>query len=651
MEGEKAEPPVKLSKACIPCRNRKTQCDAPLHGLPCSNCTRKSCHDRCILPTRKRREINLAKKAQDSTRIRPSPTNIRPVQPENDQASGPPNDKPSDGLPVHSSVESTIVATTNALAKQSDKCRDPTKYQIGLNYLGILSQVEEDAKHKGHGSDSLTTLVDGSPTSASNSHISLGYSSVVSRQLDAADQAFLVGKGVFDLPPQHCIEALLRAYFDFVDPFAPILDRVSFVRSFKSGCYSLFLMHATLASGALHVSPNIISECGFGGRLEAQASFSSRATLLYDFQCETNSLHLLQGSLLLGAVVITSIIDKDCHYWLYNSVRLITRTELHRNVTSEGKDRNLSKLYRRIWWTLYFRDVHFTVIGVQRTSLVSQLKCNITPLTAQDWDAENIPEDFTSILKPVTNRQISAFISYCQLAVTVNQCLSDHHDRDPQCMVEPLEAWRISLRETLQMNGQLHQLDMTSSFLLASSYRFECILLRLLRPRWQSLDPARRELARRQLRFAMFELDTITGRMLACNTLLEAPVAFCTCIPILLALHVETVLDTTESEVNQSISRISISRVMLILKHMAEIPSIQQVLPIFEQVLAKYNLTSCPANAASSSIVNTEWEPAPSEQGYDAGWRGGFPMTGWQDLAEFDVPMLGDFSIFESLFA
>ncbi|RSL82428.1 hypothetical protein CEP51_005176 [Fusarium floridanum] len=636
MEGQNAELPAKLSRSCIPCRDRKTK--------------------------------NPAQKAR--TRARQSPLSILPAHQENDQttgaaAGGTPISAPPNVLPSGSSPESTIVAKTNALADKSDECRDPTKYQISLNYLNILEQVEDDGTHNRDQSNCLAKgLVDESPNSASNSSNSFGYSNTVSQQLDPVDQAFLVNKGVFDLPPQHCMQAILRAYFDFVDPFAPIMDRVGFIRSYNSGCYSLFLMHATLASGALHVSRNIILECGFGSRLEAQASFSSRATLLYDFGCETNSLHLLQGSVLLGAVVITFAVDKDCHYWLYNSVRLITRTDMHRNVTSEGEDTNVSKLYRRMWWTLYVsiphliitfsytsqcRDVHFTYIGAQRTSLVSQLKCNLTLLTPQDWEPEIIPEDCSSLLKPLKSQQMSAFISSCQLAVTVNQCLTDHHDRDPESVVQPLESWRVSLRETLQMSSQ-SQLDMTSSFLLASSYRFECILLRLLRPKWQSLDPARSEWARRQLRYAMFELDTITGRMLACNTLLEAPVAFCTCIPILLALHVETVLDTTESELNQSMSRISISRVLLILKHMKEIPSIAQVLPVFEQVLAKHSLISPSADAGDSNAVEARTEPTPKE-GYDAAWRGGVPTTGWPDLVEFDDPMLGDLSIFESLFA
>lgn len=109
-------------------------------------------------------------------------------------------------------------------------------------------------------------------------------------------------------------------------------------------------------------------------------------------------------------------------------------------------------------------------------------------------------------------------------------------------------------------------------------------------------------------------------------------------------------LDTTESEVNQSMSQISISRVLLILKHMKEIPSIAQVLPVFEHVLAKHRLVSPSVDATDSNAVDSCSEPTPKE-GYDAAWRGGVPTTGWPDLVEFDDPMLGDLSIFESLFA
>lgn len=50
--------------------------------------------------------------------------------------------------------------------------------------------------------------------------------------------------------------------------------------------------------------------------------------------------------------------------------------------------------------------------------MVSQLRCNLSPLTPDDWSPEIITKDCASLLQPLKSQHISAFISYCQLAVT-----------------------------------------------------------------------------------------------------------------------------------------------------------------------------------------------------------------------------------------
>ncbi|KAH6985125.1 fungal-specific transcription factor domain-containing protein [Ilyonectria destructans] len=588
--------PAKLSKSCIPCRDRKIKCDAPLRGLPCSSCSRKEWQGDCTLPTRKRRETNRIQKADHKRPRTPQcPPKIRPGSPRESEASVSASIIVCNNSQTERSSESTIVRKTNSRIKQLDHCRDPTKYQTSIHYLNILAQVEGDGKYKSQESDNLTKDNNAGPISAYVFNNRFGHSSVAARQVDPVDYAFLLGKGVFDLPPQHCMQAILQAYFEFVYPFAPILDPVAFLRSFLSDSYSLFLMYAILASGILHVSSSAISECGFESRSEAQASFCSKATLIHDFQYETSRIHMLQGSLILGAVVSTRAMDKDFHYWFYNSVRLITRTDHHRNLsdTANGKDANFSKLYRRMWWTLYCRDVLLSFVGIQRIGLLSQLDCTIIPLTEQDWEVEDIPENLKSLLKPITSRQRLAFISYCDLAVTGSQCLraaADNHEQDPKCVIEPLGTWRSSLREVLQRHDQSLQFDMAYSFLLASSYRFECILLRLMCPRWQSQDLTRREWTKRRLRLAVFELDTI---------------------------------------------------------HMAEIPPIQQILPIFERVLARHNLTPCTTDALNSNAPQRNPEPTTNKGVHDAPWRAGFFATGWQDLPDFDDFSFDDFTGFE----
>lgn len=109
-----------------------------------------------------------------------------------------------------------------------------------------------------------------------------------------------------------------------------MIDRIDFIRNYRAGNYSLFLLYAMLATATLHAPPDVISGCGFEDRSTAQASFSGKATLLHDFHFETDLLPMLQGSLILGVVILDHSTDKDYHYWFYNSTRLAVKLDIHK---------------------------------------------------------------------------------------------------------------------------------------------------------------------------------------------------------------------------------------------------------------------------------------------------------------------------------
>lgn len=62
-------------------------------------------------------------------------------------------------------------------------------------------------------------------------------------------------------------------------------------------------------------------------------------------------------------------------------------------------------------------DVLLSFVGAQRIGLISLLESTITPLTEEDWEEENIPTEFATLLKPLQSEQTSAFRLYCDLAV------------------------------------------------------------------------------------------------------------------------------------------------------------------------------------------------------------------------------------------
>ena len=90
-------------------------------------------------------------------------------------------------------------------------------------------------------------------------------------------------------------------------------------------------------------------------------------------------------------------------------------------------------------------------------------------------------------------------------------------------MMHPLDAWRKSLAAKMHAGGNTGT-DVYYLNLQTMSYRFECILCRLIRRLWQQSQHADwSEWANQRLRSAILELDTIAMRVLASGTLQEFP--------------------------------------------------------------------------------------------------------------------------------
>lgn len=92
-------------------------------------------------------------------------------------------------------------------------------------------------------------------------------------------------------------------------------------------------------------------------------------------------------------------------------------------------------------------------------------------------------------------------------------------------MMHPLDAWRKSLADKMHVGGNTGT-DVYYLNVQAMSYRFECILCRLIRRRWQQSRHADwSEWAKHRLRSTILELDTIAMRVLASGLLQDFPIA------------------------------------------------------------------------------------------------------------------------------
>lgn len=211
-------------------------------------------------------------------------------------------------------------------------------------------------------------------------------------------------------------EKLLRLYFECVYPYAPILDRVDFLRDRENGIFSTFLLQTILASAIPYASEELLHDCGFQDHATAQKTFFFRANLLCDMGAEKSQLRLLQGSVILSLLHFSLVMEKDYRYWLSNAVRLATKMGLHRENSGKDLDPSTRKLFRRIWWVIYNRDALLVVNGLDNLRRLHDCDFDTAELIEADWEEETIPVQYQHILPPFTDLQKIFLIESCKLS-------------------------------------------------------------------------------------------------------------------------------------------------------------------------------------------------------------------------------------------
>lgn len=115
-------------------------------------------------------------------------------------------------------------------------------------------------------------------------------------QLHPHVRSHLRDNGAFQLPARAVCDELVDAFFHWAAPLVPILTKDEFLLSYQdpSNQPSLLLMQAVLAVG---------STVAGGSNLTANpvaAIYFNRARMLYEANCETDPVTLVQSLILMG---------------------------------------------------------------------------------------------------------------------------------------------------------------------------------------------------------------------------------------------------------------------------------------------------------------------------------------------------------------
>lgn len=120
-------------------------------------------------------------------------------------------------------------------------------------------------------------------------------------ELDNMEIDILHQRGAFLLPPRSLCDELVDAFFKWVAPVVPVINRSRFMRQYRDpkNPPSLLLLQAVLLAGSrVCTNPQLMDSSG--STTPAAMTFYKRAKALYDANYEDDRVTIVQSVILMG---------------------------------------------------------------------------------------------------------------------------------------------------------------------------------------------------------------------------------------------------------------------------------------------------------------------------------------------------------------
>ncbi|KAG5941418.1 hypothetical protein E4U53_007410 [Claviceps sorghi] len=457
---------TRAKHACRECNGRRVRCNVT-EVQPCSNCASSGAECE-VLPSRRgryprqSRRLELAPAPAPSTSASLSPartsdrTTARPPSSSIADESYLPSATPSAALAAPPAASPAEVMTENRLPGPSTSSAPGTLFFGESNFLTLVP-----------GDDAAATAAqDSSSSSASNQKPRLtfpipgspnGQPQVQGAGTSASTMRYLRDEGALTLPDLHTCMPALQAYFAWFHPSFPILDRAEITRRLAAMDISRFLLQAMLFIGATYCDDDTILAMGFRDRLEAKSILYHRARLLFHADWEKDEMILIQSIFLMSFWRGGPADVRDVRYWLGVVITLSQSYGLHRLSRWSAKNTPLTRMRRRIWWSIYVRERQVAA-ALGLPCRIRDEDCDIEPLSAADLESEAVcagqdtlfgscqPEHITYTIKMVEVARFLGRVMDLHFAPGKNKASAE----DVRALDCALEAWKDSLPENMK---------------------------------------------------------------------------------------------------------------------------------------------------------------------------------------------------------
>ncbi|KAI1619064.1 transcriptional regulatory protein [Exophiala viscosa] len=413
----------RASRACETCHARKVRCDAASLGVPCTNCVAFSIECRIPVPKRKRASTARAKdeesEAGDSQQP-PTPTDprlTRPSQPRPTAGFNSPDGIPSTQM---SEAQAAQQAANNSTMTQFMKpkfARAPIKEAGRVAYLGESSNLSL-LVHDRHGTTDVVHYP--LPENIRGARARL-------TEPDQMEIEILQQRGAFLLPPRALCDELVDAYFRWVHPIVPVINKTRFMKRYKDtkNPPSLLLLQAILLAGSrVCTNPQLMDATG--STTPAAMTFYKRAKALYDANYEDDRITIVQALVLMGWYwegPEGADVTKNVFYWTRVAIVVAQGAGMHRSVESSQLSRQDKRLWKRVWWSLFTRD-RSVAVALGRPVSINTDDSDVEMITEEDFiEEEGDPNgDYQS--DPV---HVQFFLQYVKLCEIMGLVLSQQY--------------------------------------------------------------------------------------------------------------------------------------------------------------------------------------------------------------------------------
>ncbi|RYP66123.1 hypothetical protein DL769_006120 [Monosporascus sp. CRB-8-3] len=244
-------------------------------------------------------------------------------------------------------------------------------------------------------------------------------------ELDNIEIDILHQRGAFLLPPRSLCDELIEAYFTWVHPIIPVINRTRFVRQYKDpkNPPSLLLLQSVLLAGSRVCSNKQLMDAN-GSTTPAALTFYKRAKALYDANYEDDRVTIVQSLILLswfweGPEDVT----KNVFYWTRVAVNVAQGIGMHRSVENSQLSKADKRLWKRVWWTLFTRD-RSCAVALGRPCGINLEDSDVDMITGDDFIEDEPGHTSPYAPDPV---HVDFFLQYVKLCEIMGLVLSQQY--------------------------------------------------------------------------------------------------------------------------------------------------------------------------------------------------------------------------------